>query len=301
MKPPKQVRIQAARQRGDLIRFAAKRPGYITEADVTAEEWALIQAEQSRSRNEIEENQRRRAEERRWHKNAFKIYCDGCFDGRFGGIGVISEDESIQIRRKVMALTNNVVECLAAIEALTEAKRLGITNVLLCSDSQLVVNWTNGSYTLKSMTAHRYVPEIRKLLAELNGQIVWIRGTNNPADRLSREAIRQDTRSNKSQLERIIDTPMEALRFRDFANLKVGGWDGFSRLKLNSLQKRVPPETFTTVASEFEDSSKQATCLRWCLRGLPVEKAIRKVKTDIEIGENVRASRSSGEDEWLEE
>jgi hypothetical protein len=25
------------------------------------------------------------------------------------------------------------------------------------------------------------------------------------------------------------------------------------------------------------------------------------VKTDIEIGENVRASRSSGEDEWLEE
>lgn len=39
------------------------------------------------------------------------------------------------------------------------------------------------------------------------------------------------------------------------------------------------------------DSVSEASALRWVLRGLPLEMAVRKVKTDREIADNVQAKR----------
>jgi hypothetical protein len=36
----------------------------------------------------------------------------------------------------------------------------------------------------------------------------------------------------------------------------------------------------------FEKDAQKAACLRWVLRGLPLDKAIRKVETDAEIAAN---------------
>lgn len=40
------------------------------------------------------------------------------------------------------------------------------------------------------------------------------------------------------------------------------------------------------VDAAFETDAQRASCLRWVLRGLPLDKAIRKVETDAEIAAN---------------
>jgi len=93
------------------------------------------------------------------------------------------------------------------------------------------------------------------------------------------------------QIENLISKPMEELRFKDFASLKVGKCDKFTRLRLPALQDMVSVHTFEAISTTFESEKDQATCLRWHLRGLCVEKAIRKVKTDLEIGRNAMMAR----------
>lgn len=91
-------------------------------------------------------------------------------------------------------------------------------------------------------------------------------------------------------LERIINTPMDALRFRDFMSLKCGH-DGFSSQRLPKLQVQVSATIREEARSTFPESEKdQAVCLRWVLRGLPFEKTVRKVKTDLEVGQNARVA-----------
>jgi len=88
----------------------------------------------------------------------------------------------------------------------------------------------------------------------------------------------------------ILQTPMESLRFGDFAALKSGR-DRFSKLRLPALREMVPDNSFTSGTKAFDNDKQLAACLRWVLRGLPVEKAIRKVKTDEEVTRNAIGSR----------
>lgn len=80
------------------------------------------------------------------------------------------------------------------------------------------------------------------------------------------------------QLQYVIQTPMERLRFRDFMELKCG-WDEYSKLRLPALREMVPDHQLVDVTLEGDDK-QIAACLRWMLRGLPIDKAIRKVNTD---------------------
>lgn len=85
----------------------------------------------------------------------------------------------------------------------------------------------------------------------------------------------------------VLRTPMESLRFQDFMRLKVGGRDEFSGLGLDRLRQLVPDHL--KVADAIQDDAAIASCLRWMLRGLPLDKAIRKVRTDLEVAENAKA------------
>ena len=81
---------------------------------------------------------------------------------------------------------------------------------------------------------------------------------------------------------------MEALRFRDFHNL-TSGQDAFSRLKLPDLLSNFAPAAVNAIIDAFPgDPDNQAKALRWVLRGLLPDRAIRKVKTDLEVSENAK-------------
>jgi hypothetical protein len=78
---------------------------------------------------------------------------------------------------------------------------------------------------------------------------------------------------------------MEQLRFKDFAKLKCGR-DQFSAMRVASLQAAVSFADREQIEGVFAEPCDQAKAYRWILRGLPIEKAIRKVKTDQEITAN---------------
>lgn len=87
-------------------------------------------------------------------------------------------------------------------------------------------------------------------------------------------------------LARVASAPMDQLRFRDFMSLK-SGYDKFSRLKHNALISLVDNEVVEKVTEECQgDIATIDKTIRWILRGLPLDKAIRKVKTDLEVAEN---------------
>lgn len=94
-------------------------------------------------------------------------------------------------------------------------------------------------------------------------------------------------RERSVTVQEIASTPMSELCFRDFANLKVGGRDQFTPLRLEQLRQQVSDSRIVEAALDH-DKSAVASCLRWILRGLPLEKAIRKVRTDLEIAEQAR-------------
>jgi len=95
---------------------------------------------------------------------------------------------------------------------------------------------------------------------------------------------------SQSEIERIANTPIESLSFKEFLQLKSGR-DQFSKMTLADLKTAVPHSDCDSVSREFAgDPKAEATCLRWVLRGLPAEKAIRKVKTDAEIAARARST-----------
>jgi hypothetical protein len=94
---------------------------------------------------------------------------------------------------------------------------------------------------------------------------------------------------SQSDLQRVCNTPIGSLSFKDFLALKCGR-DRFSQIKLSELQSAVSEMDWIAVTSAFIDDEKsQATSLRWILRGLDADKAIRKVRTDIEVSDKAIA------------
>lgn len=70
--------------------------------------------------------------------------------------------------------------------------------------------------------------------------------------------------------------------------------DAFSRVRLPKLAEQVPDavkEAITTVWSDIEEDNL-AKVYRWYLRGLPAQMAVCKVRTDLEIAENIKGKGS---------
>ncbi len=106
-----------------------------------------------------------------------------------------------------------------------------------------------------------------------------------------REPISRAHRSRPEDLMSLLNArDMEDLRFRDFAALKVpGGRDQWSMLRIGKLSEAIDDyEVIDSLTEIFPDSRPRASCYRWILRGLEVDRAVRKVKTDLEIGQNAK-------------
>ena len=99
------------------------------------------------------------------------VYCDGAARGNPGpaGIGVVitREDgtELDRIAEGIGIATNNVAEYRAAIAGLSRAAELGAKEVLLRSDSRLLVEQLSGRFRVKNPTLQRLHTEARKLLS----------------------------------------------------------------------------------------------------------------------------------------
>ena len=83
-------------------------------------------------------------------------------------------------------------------------------------------------------------------------------------------------------LDKIKTLPMDRLSFGDFAKLKSGR-DEFSKIKFGALFAQMNGDDRKMISDAIAREADQAKAMRWVLRGLTAEKAIRKVKTDLQI------------------
>lgn len=77
--------------------------------------------------------------------------------------------------------------------------------------------------------------------------------------------------------------------FKDYLKLKTFGIDKYSRAKKDVLASKLTERELKLAHDTFvSDEKAEISCLRWCCRGLSIKHAIRKVKTDLEVAENIK-------------
>lgn len=143
------------------------------------------------------------------------VYCDGASKGNPGpsSIGVFASKKSIpetlqnQIRTnqktqdyQIFAIseaigyaTNNIAEWTALVQALRQARQLGIKEIELFLDSELVVNQMKGIYKVKDQKLIPFYNEAKNLSNEFHSfKIHYIpRKQNTLADWLANQAIQK--------------------------------------------------------------------------------------------------------------
>ena len=98
------------------------------------------------------------------------INCDGAARGNPGPAGagavVVDEDGVVlaEVAEGLGETTNNVAEYTAVVRGLEEAQRLGAREVLLRSDSQLLINQLTGRYKVKAPHLQPLHKRVRELL-----------------------------------------------------------------------------------------------------------------------------------------
>ncbi len=121
------------------------------------------------------------------------VACDGASRGNPGPAGagaqITGPDGSVlaEVAEGLGETTNNVAEYTAVIRGLERALELGATDVLLRSDSQLLINQLTGRYRVKSphlQPLHRRVRELGARFDTIEYEHVR-RERNTEADRLA--------------------------------------------------------------------------------------------------------------------
>ena len=89
-------------------------------------------------------------------------------------------------------------------------------------------------------------------------------------------------------IDRLNKKGNEKIKFKEIMLLKSGR-DQYSSLKYDKLIENIDKNIVNSINNEFQDDIKnQEKVLKWYHRGLSQNLSIRKVKTDIEVGENYR-------------
>ena len=125
------------------------------------------------------------------------VACDGASRGNPGPAGagaqITGPDGSVlaEVAEELGETTNNVAEYTAVIRGLERALELGATDVLLRSDSQLLINQLTGRYRVKTphlQPLHRRVRELGARFDTIEYEHVR-RERNTEADRLANLAV----------------------------------------------------------------------------------------------------------------
>ncbi|MCX7770968.1 MAG: ribonuclease HI family protein [Proteobacteria bacterium] len=124
-----------------------------------------------------------------------KLYCDGASRGNPGEAGIgcvifLNDNRKIEISEYIGQTTNNVAEYNALIRGLEETLKIGVEEIEIFSDSELLVRQITGIYKVKNKNLIPLYEKIKQLLSNLKShKIIHInREDNSMADKLAKEA-----------------------------------------------------------------------------------------------------------------
>ncbi len=127
-----------------------------------------------------------------------EMHCDGASSGNPGdsGIGVVinvGHKESHCLSEYIGTATNNVAEYSALLRGLEEAKSLGIRQIDIYMDSELIVKQIKGIYRVKNENLLPLWNRAKSLLKEFAHYSVTHvpREMNKEADALATRAVKQ--------------------------------------------------------------------------------------------------------------
>lgn len=205
--------------------------------------------------------------------------------------------------------TVNVAEYAAlrlGLEAYAATRRTG--PVLVQGDSQLIIRQMTGEYAVRGALIDCYEAAWAVIdQANISASFVWVpREQNTAADLLTQPVWgRMPPPDQRTYLvhRSVVPLPDQAPAvgrlnqhpspgFGDFARLRVGGNDQFSGWRLTELAPAAGQAIVAQVRTAIPDQRGQAAVLRWCMRGLAVELAIRKQQVDAEIQANTGRRRA---------
>ena len=126
------------------------------------------------------------------------IHADGASRGNPGpaAIGATVKDEQgrlvARISQRIGRMTNNQAEYRAIIAALEAAIRLGVKQVAINLDSELVVRQIKGEYRVKNLALKSLYQQVKQLTSRLEGYTInYIpRQQNTEADNLANMAFK---------------------------------------------------------------------------------------------------------------
>lgn len=123
-----------------------------------------------------------------------KLYCDGASRGNPGeaGIGcvIFFNGQKREISEYIGKTTNNVAEYTALIKGLEEALRLGIEEIEVYSDSELLIRQLKGIYKVRNQGLMPLYEKVSELLRKFKSFKLnhIMREENSLADSLAKEA-----------------------------------------------------------------------------------------------------------------
>lgn len=123
-----------------------------------------------------------------------KLYCDGASRGNPGeaGIGcvIFFNGQKREISKYIGKTTNNVAEYTALIMGLEEALRLGIEEIEVYSDSELLIRQLKGIYKVRNQGLMPLYEKVNELLRKFKSFKLnhIMREENSLADSLAKEA-----------------------------------------------------------------------------------------------------------------
>ncbi len=204
--------------------------------------------------------------------------------------------------------TNNEAEYTGLIIGLQKATELGIQELEVYGDSNLVVNQVSGFWRIKQSHLRPLADQASSLMKQFSRiTLNWVpREQNQLADQAVNNCIDaalgiSDKPATKIPLcvkpgvAKLIQLGAKA-RFKDYMRLKSGR-DEFTSKRLPGLKKLVPEEVQLRIAKEWDGNDTYlAKVYRWYLRGLPPDMAVHKVRVDAEVEAN-----ATGKHPWIED
>jgi ribonuclease HI len=123
-------------------------------------------------------------------------YIDGASRGNPGHSAlavVVMDGENIVLEKAAYLgiATNNVAEYSALVQALSELRRLGATDIHIMSDSELLVRQINGQYKVKAEGLRSLYINAMRMLSDFPKSTVThiTRDKNKRADKLANKAL----------------------------------------------------------------------------------------------------------------
>lgn len=217
-------------------------------------------------------------------------YTDGASRGNPGpaAAGFLLQDET---GRHLLArayflgrATNNVAEYTAVIRALEAAETIGISDLTLYTDSELVVRQLEGRYKVKSDLIQPLVERVQKLQAGFASCVIMhvTRDKNSQADRLVNKAL--DAGEDVEESVPVAASRPPSTECRVFQKrLRLGVLlSGGGRTMLNILESIRRGELNAEIALVISSLSTVAGVARARNAGLPVKVVRRKDHPDLD-------------------